>query len=162
MTTETQPQPSPTAQAAPAAGAVAGHAMPAEFLRSVIALCTQRGYSPENIEAWSKDDKWVADLWRKAEQMLAAAPSPTAQAAECVPALDRDRIREIFMAHGFTVKEGQTDLKQYVYDAAEALLRAARAPADSALEGAARESEYQRGYRHGYEQRDAEVRGALA
>ena len=52
------------------------------------------------------------------------------------PALDRDRIREIFMAHGFTVKEGQTDLKQYVYDAAEALLRASRAPADSVLEDA--------------------------
>lgn len=54
------------------------------------------------------------------------------------PVLDRDRIREIFMAHGFTVKEGQTDLKQYVYDAADALLRAARAPADSVLEDAAR------------------------
>lgn len=47
------------------------------------------------------------------------------------PVVDRDRIREIFMAHGFTVKEGQSDLKQYVYDAADALLRAARAPADS-------------------------------
>lgn len=35
-------------------------------------------------------------------------------------------------------------------------------PADSVLVDAARESEYQRGYRHGYEQRDAEVRGALA
>ena len=60
-----------------------------------------------------------------------------AQAAESVPALDRDRIREIFMAHGFTVKEGQTDLKQYVYDAADALLRAARDPADSVQEDAA-------------------------
>ena len=39
--------------------------------------------------------------------------------------------------------------------------RAARAPADSVLEDAARESEYLRGYRQGYEQRDAEVRGAL-
>ena len=39
---------------------------------------------------------------------------------------------------------------------------AARAPADSVLEDAARESEYRRGYRHGYNQRDAEVRGALA
>ena len=48
-------------------------AVPVEFLRGVIALCTQRGYSPENIEAWSKDDKWVADLWRQAEQMLAIA-----------------------------------------------------------------------------------------
>ena len=47
--------------------------VPVEFLRGVIALCTQRGYSPENIEAWSKDDKWVADLWRQAEQVLAIA-----------------------------------------------------------------------------------------
>ena len=36
------------------------------------------------------------------------------------------------------------------------------APADSVLEDAAQESEYRRGYRRGYEQRDAEVRGALA
>jgi hypothetical protein len=36
--------------------------------------------------------------------------------------MDRAKIREIFMAHGFTVKEGQTDLKEYVYEAAEALL----------------------------------------
>lgn len=35
-------------------------------------------------------------------------------------------------------------------------------PADSVLEDAAQESDYRRGYRHGYEQRDAEVRGALA
>lgn len=32
------------------------------------------------------------------------------------------------MAHGFTVKEGQTDLKQYVYDAAYALLGTKPAP----------------------------------
>lgn len=36
---------------------------------------------------------------------------------------DRDAIRRIFMAHGFTIKEGQTDLKPYVYEAAESLLR---------------------------------------
>lgn len=39
---------------------------------------------------------------------------------------------------------------------------AARAQADSVLEDAALESDYRRGYRHGYNQRDAEVRGALA
>lgn len=38
------------------------------------------------------------------------------------PALSKDQIREVFMAHGFTIKDGQTDLKQYVYDAAYALL----------------------------------------
>jgi polysaccharide deacetylase 2 family uncharacterized protein YibQ len=36
--------------------------------------------------------------------------------------ISRDRIREIFMANGFTIKEGQTDLKDYVYAAAHALL----------------------------------------
>lgn len=42
------------------------------------------------------------------------------------------RIREIFLAAGFTVKEGQTDLKQYVYDAAYALLAEAPKPAQQA------------------------------
>lgn len=36
--------------------------------------------------------------------------------------MDRTKIQEIFMKHGFTIKEGQTDLKDYVYEAAEALL----------------------------------------
>lgn len=39
--------------------------------------------------------------------------------------LSKDKIREIFLANGFTVKEGQTDLKPYVYEAAEALLKEA-------------------------------------
>ena len=42
-------------------------------------------------------------------------------------ALTRDQIRTIFMQHGFTVKEGHADLKPYVYDAADALIRAALA-----------------------------------
>lgn len=42
--------------------------------------------------------------------------------------LDRDRIRAIFMANGFTIKDGQTDLKDYVYAAADDLLRAACQP----------------------------------
>jgi len=36
--------------------------------------------------------------------------------------LSKDQIREVFLAHGFTVKDGQTDLKPYVYDAAYALI----------------------------------------
>lgn len=43
------------------------------------------------------------------------------------PAVELDddlnnRIRQIFLANGFTIKEGQTDLKPYVYQAAYALL----------------------------------------
>ena len=34
----------------------------------------------------------------------------------------RDQIRDVFMRNGFTVKEGQTDLKPYVYAAAQELL----------------------------------------
>ena len=73
-----------------------------------------------------------------ADQMRAFADATHTLRAESLAALDRARIRDIFMAHGFMVKDGQTDLKQYVYDAADALLSAARAPADSVLEDAAR------------------------
>ena len=55
-----------------AGGVQALSAAPAEFLKGVIALCGNRGYSPTNIEAWDKNDKWIADLWRQAEAMLAA------------------------------------------------------------------------------------------
>lgn len=46
--------------------------------------------------------------------------------------LTREQIREVFMANGFTIKEGQTDLKQYVYDAAHALLELVAAPQQEA------------------------------
>jgi hypothetical protein len=39
-----------------------------------------------------------------------------------------NQIREIFLANGFTIKDGQTDLKPYVYAAARALLAAASPP----------------------------------
>jgi hypothetical protein len=38
---------------------------------------------------------------------------------------DDNTIRSVFMAHGFTIKDGQTDLKPYVFEAARALLSAA-------------------------------------
>ena len=41
-----------------------------------------------------------------------------------------DKIREIFLANGFSIKEGQTDLKPYVYAAARALLEAALKPGE--------------------------------
>lgn len=35
----------------------------------------------------------------------------------------REDIRRVLMKHGFTIKDGHEDLKPYVYEAAEALLR---------------------------------------
>ena len=66
-------------EAVGAGGVQALSAAPAAFLKSVIALCSNRGYSPANIEAWDKNDKWIADLWRQAEAMLAASPTSPAE-----------------------------------------------------------------------------------
>ena len=44
--------------------------------------------------------------------------------------MTKDEIREVFLEHGFTIKDGQTDLRQYVYDAAYALLEQQRAVPD--------------------------------
>lgn len=38
--------------------------------------------------------------------------------------LAKDEVRSLFMANGFTIKEGQTDLKPYVYAAYDAIERA--------------------------------------
>jgi hypothetical protein len=40
--------------------------------------------------------------------------------------MTKDQIRAIFLKNGFTVKDGQTDLKDYVYAAAKELINAAR------------------------------------
>ncbi len=53
--------------------------------------------------------------------VLVITPDETPQA------LDDARIRAIFLANGFTIKEGLEDLKPYVYQAAYALIDAAKA-----------------------------------
>ena len=148
------PQPAPTAQAADSVPAVDGDEHPAarrmreDFEREygrhhLIASAIRKYYNTRKNydDAWNRDRETpvtLDDVLEAEREVFRAAARAARAPAESVPALDRDRIREIFMAHGFTVKEGQTDLKQYVYDAADALLRAARAPADSVLEDAAR------------------------
>ena len=51
---------------------------------------------------------------------------------------ERAVIREVFMRNGFTIKEGQDDLKPYVYAAAEELLRLAAPSAQAAPKGGER------------------------
>jgi len=63
---------------------------------------------------------------RFAVELLAA---PVAQQTE---PLSKARIREIFLAHGFTIKEGNDDLKPYVYEAARAIERELSASAEAA------------------------------
>ena len=47
--------------------------------------------------------------------------------------MTNDQIRDIFMQHSFTIKEGQTDLKPYVYAAARHLLSVALPPLNDDL-----------------------------
>ncbi|NLZ11105.1 MAG: hypothetical protein GX086_07225 [Alcaligenaceae bacterium] len=47
--------------------------IPEDFLRSVINLCGHHGASPFAIEGFDPEDKWIAELWRKAEAMLLEA-----------------------------------------------------------------------------------------
>ena len=58
----------------------------------------------------------------------AAAPQPVAQG------ITNEDIRREFLAAGFTIKEGHTDLKPYVYEAARRILALAAAPAEVAGE----------------------------
>ena len=66
------------------------------------------------------------------KRILSEASAIAAAEAVQPVVLDRATIRQIFMAHGFTIKDGQTDLKPYVYEAADALLRTQR-PAIAAI-----------------------------
>ena len=60
--------------------------------------------------------------------------APVAQQADRQRVPSRAEIREVFLVNGFTVKDGQTDLKPYVYAAAHALLNLAAAPEAPAQE----------------------------
>lgn len=97
----------------------------------------------DGIEEW-EDIRTSPDVAREeANDMMATGRGeiyevvPLWTTPQPAPApLTRDQIREVFMAHGFTIKEGQTDLKQYVYDAAYALLELVAAPQQEAQEPA--------------------------
>ena len=72
--------------------------------------------------AWDKSPKTIG---RQEQQAMRAAQRTMRQAP--VGEVERETIRAVFLRNGFTIKEGQTDLKPYVYAAAEELLSIARA-----------------------------------
>lgn len=47
--------------------------------------------------------------------------------------MNRAKIREILLAHGFTIKDGLDDLKPYVYEAVEAVLEAKKKEEETAV-----------------------------
>jgi len=74
---------------------------------------------------------WVAlrkNLREKAKEIRESDPElwevEAQTSVQGLKFLNREEVRRIFLANGFTVKEGQSDLKAYVYDAAKALMQA--------------------------------------
>jgi len=110
----------PTAQPAPAAEQVAWESTTPAYTRYVTQARYEK-FSPA-VRRWYKPYK---------------CSSCEAPAAGAVAGPSRAQIRDVFLANGFTVKEGQTDLKPYVYEAAEALLALAAAPSPAATPTAA-------------------------
>jgi hypothetical protein len=105
--------------------------------------CEEYGYDCGFVDIAPIVDRYATQP--PAQPRCACGDSFTVDAmcANCIAAAqppavaDRDAIRRVFMAHGFTIKDGQTDLKPYVYEAAEALLRelspAVAVPDDAAI-----------------------------
>lgn len=91
----------------------------AQALREVLATLKREN---ERAEGPIKDTIWhgpAETLFDFIENTLGAHEAEK-QAGPV--AVTRDQIREVFLAEGFAIKEGQTDLKDYVYRAAEKLL----------------------------------------
>ena len=102
------------------------------------------------MAGWNEGYDWRADALHAA----AAAPQPAAQAL--------DAARVFWQQH--TQADALSMTMAELHDDVEIVIRAARgaaqaAPVDAAVQ---RESQYNRGFRHGYNRRDAEVKGALA
>ena len=92
-----------------------------EFLDLALSCGAKLTGKPDGTEAITV--VFTIDAWRAFD---AACLSQTRVTTERKGPLSKDQIREVFLTHGFTIKEGQADLKPYVYDAAYALLTAAK------------------------------------
>lgn len=74
----------------------------------------------QGLVGWIKSDGRL--VWAKRPDsgaMLYTSPQPERDPPT------KERIREILIAKGFTIKDGETDLKPYVYNAVYAVLEAA-------------------------------------
>ena len=84
-------------------------------------------YWDKNTFSEHAPSKEIADKWLdEAVEHTGAYPLYAAPPAPVSVNITRDQIREIFMRNGFTIKDDQTDLKDYVYAAAGELISFSR------------------------------------
>lgn len=88
-------------------------------------------------------DEAISEEGWQWEDLLAAAQAVTEEQyeASAQDRLSQDEVRAIFLDCGFVIKEGQTDLKPYVYEAAQVLESRVRAIAAAAPQAPAAPSE---------------------
>lgn len=78
-------------------------------------------YASPNISTGDR----ITYVWSEADIEACLAAFASAFQSKGTP-MNRKRIREVFLTHGFSIKPGCDDLLPYVYQAAEALLEAHR------------------------------------
>lgn len=96
-------------------------AEPAEW-RVVFRLDGQPGSDFEKTFENQARMNEIISLHERAGFSASITPLYTAPPAPVSVNITRDQIRDIFMSNGFTIKDGQTDLKDYVYAAADELV----------------------------------------
>jgi hypothetical protein len=90
------------------------------------------GMSSDFLARLDRSIKWLRDGVREPGKLIGLGdyidlyaelthPSPAAAVQPPVLPLTEEEMRAIFLAHGFTIKEGHTDLKPYVYAAGRAI-----------------------------------------
>jgi hypothetical protein len=70
---------------------------------------------------WSSECPLWESSWMTTEQWTRLMGQGACRQAMLRP-VTRSAIREVFLSHGFRIHDGMSDLKEYVYQAAEALL----------------------------------------
>ena len=91
----------------------------------------QQPFTLAEIKAKIASNDYSAELMLQHAMLLLEKPVAVAGPT-------RAQIRDVFLANGFTVKDGLYDLKEYVYDAAYALLALATTQVAPAAQGDAR------------------------
>lgn len=81
------------------------------------------GYEPDDQEDFEFMKRMLIKAFSTFAPDVKTQPATHGGPAAMQP-VSKDLIRKVFLENGFTVKEGQTDLKPYVYEAAHALLNA--------------------------------------
>lgn len=105
----------------------------------------------DTVPLWYPDQEYR----RHPDDFDAAAPTQVGEYPELPPL----QVRYDGLGHTTTMGYGVSQMRAYADATCAARGAAQAAPVDASVQ---RESQYNRGFRHGYNRRDAEVKGALA